>query len=533
MESSKTLLICPTRDHTSAASTEHESNIMRLRNMLTAKGEDPFEAMEIIDAIQRLCIDHHFRYEMEEILQKLYQQCSRYQYYGHGLREVALCFRLLRQAGHHVSAENAFSGIRDENGRFRGEFQYDVEGLIELFEASQLSTEGEKTLEDGRDFAVNQLTKLCSAEESHRGRVIMNVLNQPSHKSLSRLTVNRFISMTSDDGENKWLQPLLQVAKIDFDMLKALHQDEISKTLKWWRELSLTKELKKARDQPLKWYTWSMAVLQDPGLSEIRLDLVKPISFVYIIDDIFDIYGGIDELTIFTQVMERWDRDEDNLVEKLPNYMKVCLEALDVVTMEISLKVHKKHGWNPINSLRKSWARLFKAFLVEAKWFESGYLPSKEEYIENGRVSSGVPLVLLHLFFMLGEETTKEKVQLTDESNPLIVSSAATILRLCDDFGSAKDENQDEYDGSYMECYMKQHQGSTIEEARAHSLQMISNAWKRLNEECLDPNPFSGSSFAKACLNVARTVPLMYTYDDDHRLPGLDDYLKSLMLDHA
>jgi (3S)-linalool synthase len=38
---------------------------------------------------------------------------------------------------------------------------------------------------------------------------------------------------------------------------------------------------------------------------------------------------------------------------------------------------------------------------------------------------------------LLGEELTKEKVELI-ESNPGIVSSAATILRLWDDLGSAK-----------------------------------------------------------------------------------------------
>lgn len=46
-------------------------------------------------------------------------------------------------------------------------------------------------------------------------------------------------------------------------------------------------------------------ILQEPCFSEQRLDLTKPISLVYIIDDIFDVYGELDELTIFTQVVER------------------------------------------------------------------------------------------------------------------------------------------------------------------------------------------------------------------------------------
>lgn len=73
-----------------------------------------------------------------------------------------------------------------------------------------------------------------------------------------------------------------------------------------------------------------------------------------------------------------------------------------------------------------------KAFLVEAKWFNSGYMPNTEEYMKNGVVSSGVQLVMLHVYFLLGEELTTDKVELI-ESNPRIVSAAATILRLYDD----------------------------------------------------------------------------------------------------
>ncbi len=69
--------------------------------------------------------------------------------------------------------------------------------------------------------------------------------------------------------------------------------------------MDLNKELKFARDQPLKWWIWSTTALTDPSLSEQRIDLVKPISFVYMIDDIFDVNGTLDDLTLFTQVVDR------------------------------------------------------------------------------------------------------------------------------------------------------------------------------------------------------------------------------------
>ena len=68
----------------------------------------------------------------------------------------------------------------------------------------------------------------------------------------------------------------------------------------------MTKELKFARDEPIKWYMWAMACLTDPRLSEERIELTKPPSLVYIIDDIFDAYGSKDELTLFTDAVNRY-----------------------------------------------------------------------------------------------------------------------------------------------------------------------------------------------------------------------------------
>lgn len=70
--------------------------------------------------------------------------------------------------------------------------------------------------------------------------------------------------------------------------------------------MGLAKELKFARNQPLKWHMWSMAALTDPSLSMQRIELTKPISLIYIIDDIFDVYGTLDELTLFTQAVNRY-----------------------------------------------------------------------------------------------------------------------------------------------------------------------------------------------------------------------------------
>ncbi|PIM97548.1 S-linalool synthase [Handroanthus impetiginosus] len=270
-----------------------------------------------------------------------------------------------------------------------------------------------------------------------------------------------------------------------------------------------------------------MAILCEPTWSKHRTLLTKPISLVYAVDDIFDLYGTMDQLTVFTEAVIRWDI---SAAENLPNYMKICFAAIYDTTYEICSMVFQEYGWNPIETLREEWGRLFNAFLVEAKWFTSGELPKSEVYLENGIVSSGVPVVLSHLFFLMGAGLTKEtEVQLSDSQG--ISYSVAKILRLLDDLGTAQDEHQEGYDGSYVECYMKEKHVHSLEDAHEHVMAMVSETWENLNKQCLCSTSSFSHSFRKASLNAARMVPTMYSYDKNHRLPLLEQHIKSMLTD--
>ncbi|XP_059596344.1 (3S,6E)-nerolidol synthase 1-like [Vitis vinifera] len=502
---------------------EHAQKLKEVKHVFSKLGEDAMESMMMIDAIQRLGIDHHFEEEIEAVLQKQYMKSSIHGDCDEDLYEVALRFRLLRQEGYTLPAD-VLNNFKNKEGKFKQNLREDIRGLMGLYEASQLSI-GEDILEEAGNFSSLLLNACLQHLDRHQAAVVKNTLEHPHHKSWARFMTKNFL--TDFQGTNGWINALQELAKIDFNMVKSVHQKEMLQISKWWKDLGLTEELKFARDQPLKWYIWPMAIIPDPRLSEQRIELTKPISLIYIIDDIFDVGGTLDELTLFTEAVNRWDL---SAFKELPEYMKMCFKTLDDITNEISTKVHKEHKWNPVGSLRKAWASLCNAFLVEAKWFASGHVPKAEEYLKNGAVSSGVHVVLVHLFFLLGHGITKENVDLVDDF-PGIISSTATILRLWDDLGSAKDENQDGHDGSYVECYLKEHRGSSVENARQIVAHMISDMWKRLNKECLSPNPIS-TSFTKGSLNIARMVPLMYSYDDQQCLPGLEEHMKSLLLEN-
>ncbi|KAM7486356.1 hypothetical protein LguiA_002365 [Lonicera macranthoides] len=420
-------------------------------------GEDPLEGLMLVDAVQRIGIDYYFQNEIDAILEREYvnftNSSSRERNYQ-DLFHISLSFRLLRQQGYYVPAD-VFDNFMGKEGKMKQKYGKDTRALMGLYEASQLSIEGEDALEEARNFSSQLLNAMMRTSlNCNDARVVNNTLKHPYHKSLAKFTAKNFIRDYNGASASK--NALQELAKMDFDMSQSVHINELVEISRWWKDLGSAKELKLARDQPLKWYTWPMAALSYPRLSKQRIELTKPISLIYIIDDIFDLYGTLNELALFAQAVNR------------------------------------------------------------SKMVASGCVPKAAEYLKNGIVSSGIHVVLVHLFFLLGEGTNKESANIVN-ANTDIISSVASILRLWDDLGSANDENQDGHDGSYITCYMEEHQGSSVDVVRQEVIKKIMEAWRWLNKECLLPNPFSGT-FTKASLNLARMVPLMYSYDDLARI---------------
>ncbi|KAL0442874.1 UNVERIFIED_CONTAM: Tricyclene synthase 0e23, chloroplastic [Sesamum latifolium] len=385
---------------------EYEQKIEEIRQVLQSKGEDdPLECLVLVDAIQRVGMSSFYEQEIETILKLYVSSCScMYRYYN--LHDVSLFFRLLRQHGHCISAD-VFNNFKGKDGRFRRNLRQDIRGLVELYEAGQLSVEGEHILDEAASFSSHLLRECLPEMDNNLSRMIY--WHQRMGKDFKRA------------GCYGFAQGAICVSR------------ELVQVSKWWNELGLAKTLKLVRNQPLKWYTWLMSTLIDDfSLSLQRVELTKSIAFVYLIDDIFDVVGTLDELTIFTEAVNKWDY---SAVDMLPDYMKMCYQALLDTTNAIGLEIYKMHGHYPIDSLKTSWASLCNAFLVEAKWLASGDLPTADKYLENGKVTTGAYVVLVHLFFLLG--LGKEGAIHLNNVSPL-VSNVATILRLSDDLGSAK-----------------------------------------------------------------------------------------------
>ncbi|TYJ17193.1 hypothetical protein E1A91_A09G035100v1 [Gossypium mustelinum] len=391
---------------------------MMLENVM-----DPLEKLELIDSLQRLGLSYHFKNETKRILEDIHLRAdqSKALWKEGNLYATALEFRLLRQHGYNVTQE-IFSGFMDEMGNFKSSLCKDCKGLLNLYEASHLSMEGEGILDIARDFAAKQLQQYLKQKKlDEYVRMLMeHALELPLHWRVSRLEARWFIDVYEKREERNPM--LLELAKLDFNIVQAVHQDDLRYVSKWWRDIGLGEKLPFARDRLMENFLWTMGVAFDPHFGNLRRTLTKIAALITSTDDVYDVYGTLDELGLFTQAL-------------LPEYMKICFFALYNSINEIAFGDLKEHGFPTIPFLKKAWAELCKSYLVEAKWYHSGYIPTFKEYIDNARISIAAPVILSHVF-VSSNVATKECLEYWKDDSNLIYCSSM-ILRLVDDLGTS------------------------------------------------------------------------------------------------
>ncbi|MBA0712463.1 hypothetical protein Golax_011565 [Gossypium laxum] len=483
--------------------------------VMLEKVVDPLEKLELIDTLQRLGLSYHFQDETKRILEDIHIRAdqSKALWKEGNLYATALEFRLLRQHGYNLTQE-VFSSFMDEMGNFKSSLCEDCKGFLNLYEASHLSMEDEGILDTARHFAAKQLQQYLKQKklDEYVKMLVEHALELPLHWRVSRLEARWFIDVY--EKREKRNPILLELAKLDFNIVQAVYQDDLIYASKWWRDIGLGEKLPFARDMLMENFLWTVGIAFDPHFGNLRRTLTKVISLITSIDDVYDVYGTLDELELFTQAVERWDI---NAMELLPEYMKICFFALYNSINEIAFDNLKEHGFHTIPLLKKAWAELCKAYLVEAKWYYSGYIPTLNEYMDNAWISIAVPLVLSHIFSS-PNLTTKECLEYWKEDSNLIYCSAI-IFRLADDLGTSRDELKRGDVPKSIQCYMHE-TGCSEVEAHEHVKKLIDATWKRMNGEYLMSQSPLSLPFKHIALNLVRIAQCMYQYGDNH---GIED----------
>ncbi|KAH7544271.1 hypothetical protein JRO89_XS15G0138700 [Xanthoceras sorbifolium] len=219
------------------ATTEQEFEGLKqeVRRILVSTTENDSQKLCLIDDVQRLGVAYHFTKEIEDELQKLYND-------DNNLYTVALRFRLLRQEGYYVPCD-VFNKFKDDQGKLKEYLLDDVHGMLCLYEAAHLGIRGEDVLDEDLAFTASHLESMASHVTPQLAEQIIRSLNRPIRRNLPRLEAKYYIDIYSgDDSKN---QTLLKFAKLDFNMLQVQHQKELSSIIESYCVHYSIQEIKK------------------------------------------------------------------------------------------------------------------------------------------------------------------------------------------------------------------------------------------------------------------------------------------------
>ncbi|KAF6171115.1 hypothetical protein GIB67_043096 [Kingdonia uniflora] len=406
----------------------------RVRVMLKETPEK-LTSLELIDDLERLGLGYLFEEEIKQSLVGIYGNIANDMWMKDNLYATALHFRVLRQHGYQVSQEN-FVGFIGVEPYFKESLQEDVKGMLSLYEAAHVALEGEHILMEAKEFTRKHL-------KGHRRNIEPSIVKQvnrslevPLHWRMQKSESRWYIDAV--EGERTVNPVLLELAKLEFNMVQATLQKDLKNMSRWWRNIGLGTELSFARDRLAESFLASVGIAHLPQDSRCREWLTKVMNFVLIVDDIYDIFASVDELELFSNAFERWD---SNQLHKLPYYMQICFLALFNTINEMAYVILKEQGCDflPYMKNRYDLHDFGASMLVEAKWCKTGYTPSLQEYLDNGWLSSSGSVILVHAFFAINQNITIDALENLESDKELLYYSSM-ILRLCNDLATSSAE---------------------------------------------------------------------------------------------
>ncbi|KAL6136842.1 hypothetical protein ACLB2K_062137 [Fragaria x ananassa] len=504
-----------------------KQNVSEDLHVLSTKAKgDACLTLKLIDSMQRLGVAYHFEKEIKAAIVTLVSSSTAST--TTDLQTVALQFRILRQHGIPISSD-LFNQFTNGEGTFKDSLSNDVEGLLSLYEASHLGMPGEDVLEEAKKFSFKNLKQsMATLKDDNILKRVAQSLQTPLHWRMPRIEALNFITMYQRE-DSKNMQGLLELAKLDYNLVQSVHQMEIKELsrqvwkrfrfpnpydqavdilLQWWRELDLKSKASFSRDRLMENYMWVMGTSYYPQFTQGRIGLTKFVCILTVIDDMYDVYGFLDELECFTDAVTQWNMEAK---EELPKYMKPIYIAMLEFGNDFADNIFKNTGLNTLPCIKNEWINLCKAYMVEARWFYGGYTPTLEEYLKNAWTSVGGPGAVLHAYLLIqGSQLTEASLESFNHGSQLIYR-ASIITRLTDDLGTFKAERERGDVTKSIQCYMEE-KGASEEEAHDYMKGLICYSWKKINQETAKTT--IPRSIVNMSLNMARTAHCIFQHGD-------------------
>ncbi|KAH9660141.1 TPS27 [Citrus sinensis] len=225
---------------------------------------DPLHLLELIDTLQRLGLSYHFEDENKRTL------------------DEKRSFKL--------------SCLGD-----------DCKGILALSEAAYLLVEGESNIFldaiNSTTTYVKEYVVKHNNNENNDGylcTLVTHALELPLHWRMQRLETRSFTDVCKSKPNTKSF--LLELAKLDFNIVQAARQEGLKYV--WWKKTRLVEKLNFARDRLMENFFWTVGVIFELEFGYCKYMSTRVNALITTIDDVYDVYGTLDELELFIDAVE-------------------------------------------------------------------------------------------------------------------------------------------------------------------------------------------------------------------------------------
>ncbi|RCV30114.1 hypothetical protein SETIT_6G068300v2 [Setaria italica] len=482
--------------------------------LATAASPDLVSKLDLVDVLQRLGVDYHYKKEIDELLRAIYDDEDGG---SDDLYVTSLRFYLLRKHGYNVSSD-IFLKFRDEQGNITSD---DVNCLMTLYDAAHMRTHGEKILDSIITFNKTHLQSVMETDlQPELAEEVRFTLETTRFRQVKRVEARRYIPVYEKKATRN--EAILEFAKLDYNILQVLYCEELKELTIWWMDFKSRTDLRFARDRLVEMYFWMMGVVYEPYYSYSRIMLTKLVMSVSLLDDLYDNYSTTEESQIFTTAMERWD---EKAAEKFPSYLRALYKNIigttDEIVEELKLQ-NNKHA----ELVRKLIIDVAKCYHAELKWRDENYVPTNvDEHLQISVCSSACMHVTNLAFISLGDRASKEAVEWAF-TYPKIIRGVCIVARIVNDIMSHEREQASNHVASTVQTCIKQY-GVTVQEANEKLRIIIEKAWMDIVEECLDQK--QSMELLEKAVNLGRTMDFMYKREDAYTLSfSLKDIIASM-----
>ncbi|XP_057458256.1 ent-kaurene synthase 5, chloroplastic isoform X2 [Lotus japonicus] len=418
---------------------------------------DIYARLCMIDNLERLGINHHFKEEVRSVLDETYR------YWMQGVEDIfldpttcAMAFRMLRLNGYDVSSDPFYQYSEDKFANSLKGYLKDIGAVLELYRASQVIIHPDESVLVKQSSWTRQLLKQYSSPYGAYGdklcsyvvQEVNEALKFPYHANLERLLNRRSIEhynveetrilKTSYRSCNLANQEILKLAVGDFNICQSIHGEELKQLARWITENRLDK-LKFARSKLAYCYFSGAATLFSPELSDARISWAKNGVLTTVVDDFFDVGSSEEEQVHLIQLVEQWDVDINTL--GCSETVKIIFSAIHSTICEIGEKSVKRQGRNVKDDVIRIWLNLMQSMLTEAEWFRTKAVPEIDDYMQNAFVSFALGPIVLPALYLVGPKISNEVAE-SHELNSLF-KLMSTCGRLLNDIHSYKRESEE------------------------------------------------------------------------------------------